>query len=139
MRKTININRVHLIYLVVSLFLGFITLFVFEHFGNFSFLADNTNSYNPKSDKMVFSEPMSNDANVNTIYYNTFFGKKITTNGNGFLAKDIGYKNGDFHTYSNKLYYLVEALKIDYKYGLLFSLSIFCLLFFFNSYKIKLT
>lgn len=138
MSKIIEIKKLHIRNLFLSFILGFGILFILEHFGKFSYIAENNNPAKYDNEKLDFSEFISNDANVKNIYYTTFFDKQIITGGNGFFVKDIGYSDGEFYTYSNKIYYIVEAAKTDLKYGFYFSFGLFFISVFFSIFKLKL-
>lgn len=138
MSRTIEIKKVHIRNLFLSFILGFGILFILEHFGQFSYIAENNNPAKHNNEKLDFSEYISNDSKVKSINYTTFFDRQIITGGNGFLAKDIGYSDGEFYTYTNKIYYIVEAVKTDLKYGFYFSLGLFLLTVFFSIFKLKL-
>lgn len=138
MSKTIEIKKVHIRNLFLSIIVGFGVLFILEHFGQFSYIAENNNPIRYDNEKPRFSEFISNDTNVRNIYFTTFFGDQVITAGNGFLVKDIGYSDGEFYTYSNKIYYIVEAVKTDLKYGFYFSLGLFLLTLLFSIFKFKL-
>ena len=121
MSKTIEIKKVHIRNLVISFVLGFGILFCLEHFGQFSYIPVTERSYN---EKPSFVSYVRGDADVSSIYYKTFFGETITTSGNGFKVYDVGYQDGEFYDYKNKIYYFTEAFKKDIKYGLYISLGL---------------
>lgn len=135
MSKTIVIKKIYIVHLLISLIIGFGILFGLEHNGKFSYLLENNYS-NQNSNKMDFYSFAPPDAKASTIYYETYFGKNVITYNNDFLAKDFGYE-GEFHAYKNKLYYIVESVKLDFMYGIAFSMSIFLLFLFFSVFKIK--
>ncbi|KVV16407.1 hypothetical protein [Flavobacterium sp. TAB 87] len=117
--KTIIIRKSSIINLIISFVFGFGILFGLEHLGEFS--------YRPLNDGTLLS-----------INYETYFDNEIETEGNGFQKMDIYYKNGEFHKYSNKLYYYVESFKKDAKFGFLISITIFSVLCFFNYFNFEL-
>jgi hypothetical protein len=136
MSKTIEIKKVHLRNILLSFILGFGILFCLEHFGKFSFIMERASTTNI-SLKPSFYAYTSDDALVSSIYYDSFFKNKVSTGGNGFLQDDLRYSDGDFYLYENKLFYIIEAWKLDFKYGFLISIFLFVLFVFFNNYKIK--
>ena len=138
MSKTIEIKKVHIRNLFLSFILGFGILFGLEHFGQFSYIAPSPTTYDEQG-RINMTNYISPQTKVSSIYYETFFKNKITTGGNGFEAVDLAYLDGDFYTYSNKIYYITEALKQDYRCGIYISLSLFLLTIFFSVFKIKIT
>ena len=134
MHKTITIKRNIFKIIFISIFAGFALLFGLEHFGDFSYVASSTNNSN---DQLSFTSYIDNDTPVNSIYFESFFNNKVETRGNGFNAIDVHYKESEFHTYSNKLYYFIEATKLDYIYGAIFSIVIILTILFFQNIKIK--
>jgi hypothetical protein len=141
MSKTIEIKKVHFRNLFLSFILGFSILFGLEHFGKFSYILNSPTSYdNQGRINLVDYVPMSTKASA--IYYDTFLGNKITTGGNGFDGNDLAFSDGDFYKYSNKIYYITEAMKLEFKYGIYCSVIIFLLSIFFqflslNSFSMK--
>jgi hypothetical protein len=136
MSKTIVIKKATIFKFLLSFILGFAILYGLEHYGNFSFLEEQTVNRN---EKPSFTRDISLDANLNTIIYSTFFGNEIRTDGNGFQVKDIYFSSGIFHKYTNKSYYYTKSTIEDYKFGLYFGLGIFILLMFFTYVKIKIS
>lgn len=137
MSKTIEIKKVHIRNLLLSIVVGFGILFSLEHFGQFSYIAPSPTTYDEQG-RINMVSYISPQTKVSSIYYESFFKEKVTTSGNGFEAKDLAYSDGDFYTYSNKIYYITEALKLDIKYGFYFSLGLFLITVFFSIFKFKL-
>ena len=137
MSKTIEIKKVHLRNLFISFILGFITLYGLEHFGKFSYIADSPpqNSY----EKLSLVEYVPATTKVLRIYFDSYFGKRIETSGNGFDLYDLNYSDTDFNKYTTKSYYYTKATIEDYKYGIYISLCLFIISIFFTNFKIKLT
>ncbi|NCQ52448.1 hypothetical protein GW796_11345 [archaeon] len=136
MAKTIEIKKSTIFKLFLSFVIGFGVLYGLQHFGTFSFLEEQT--YNP-NERVSLTRDISTDANVSTIIFPTYFGKKITTRGNGFKVKDIYFLSGSFHKYSNKSYYYTQATIEDYKYGIYFGLGLFVVIMFFTYVKIRIS
>lgn len=138
MSKTIEIKKVTLRNLILSLVIGFTILFCLEHFGQFSYIANTPNEYDDLG-RIKTIVNVKSDTEVNAIYYDTFFGNKVTTGGNGFNIYDLSFKDSEFKKYSSKLYYIIEAFKLDINYGFYFSIGIFAIFIFFSNFKIKLS
>jgi len=134
MAKTIEIKKKTLLFIPISLIIGFIILFTLEHFGTFSYIAD----YVPEQQgKPSFTYYVDSNAGVSSIMYKTYFNKEVRTSGNGFTVGDLNFSGTEFNKYSTKLYYYTEATKKDYLYGLMFSGGIFLIFLFFSYFKIK--
>jgi hypothetical protein len=121
MIKTIEIKKIHIRNLLMSLIIGFIILYCLEHFGKFSYILEDNDS--PK---------------VSSIYYRTYFKNQIQTSGNGFVYYDMNFEDSDFNKYNVKSYYYTQATKEDYKYGFFISIFIFSVFSFFSFFKLKL-
>jgi hypothetical protein len=137
MSKTLNIKKEYLRNFVLSFVLGFGTLYGLEHFGKFSYIADNQN--HSSYERLSFVEYVPATTKVLSIYFDSYFGKRIRTNGNGFDLYDLNYSDTDFNKYTNKSYYYTQATIEDYKYGVYISLGLFLTSLFFANFKIKLT
>ncbi len=137
MNKTIEIKKERIRDLFLSFLLGFIFLFGLEHFGQFSYIAPSPTTYDQKG-RINMVNYIAPQTKVSSIYYQSFFKNKVTTNGNGFSAMDLAYTDGDFYIYSNKIYYIIEALKLDFKYGIIISLVLFLLTVFFSIFRFKI-
>lgn len=137
MSKTIEIRKVHIINLFLSFILGFITLYGLEHFGKFSYIADNPpqNSY----EKPSLVQYVPSTTKVLRIYFDSYFNNRIETGGNGFDLYDLNYKDTEFNKYATKSYYYTQATLVDFKYGVYISLGLFLITLFFTNFKIKLT
>ncbi|MDR6300496.1 hypothetical protein [Mesonia maritima] len=131
--KTITINKKILGVFLLSFIAGFLLLFSLEHLGKFSYLPKNNSNLIQSSNKNNY--PISTP--IASIYYETYFGERVRTSGNGFRIKDVIFKESEFKNYSNRLYYYIEATKTDYKFGLIFSTVLFAIMLFFINFKIK--
>lgn len=138
MSKTIEIKKAHIRNLILSFLLGFGILFGLEHFGQFGYNAPSPTTYDEQG-RINMVDYVSPQTKVTSIYYESFFKNKVTTGGNGFKVKDLAYLERDFYTYSNKIYYITEALKLDYIYGLYISIFLFSITVFFSVFKFKFT
>ena len=138
MSKTIEIRKVHIRNLFLSFSVGFLILLVLEHFGKFSYITSSQATYDSQG-RVILESHIPYSTKVSLIYYDTFFENKITTSGNGFEVGDLAYKDADFYTYSNKIFYIIEALKIDYKYGIYISLFLYFVILLITNFKIKFT
>lgn len=138
MSKTIEIKKVHLRNLLLSFILGFGILYGLEHFGKFSYISDSQTEYDSLG-RVKMTTYVSATTRVITIYYQTFFKNKITSDGNGFDVGDLNYSDTDFDKYSVKSYYYTQATLKDFKYGIYISLGLFLLTLFFTNFKIKLS
>lgn len=132
----LNIKRVHIQRFVISLLLGFGILYGIEHFGKFSYL----HGYNPPQyEKPSFEVRVPYLTKATAIYYETYFGNKVETGGNGFTLYDLSNRDSDFHKYSSKSYYYTKATLMDYKYGVAFFIGLFVILTLFANVKIKIS
>lgn len=133
MSKTITINKKTLLVFLLSLVLGFGILFLIEHFGKF-----NSTYYPVRTETDYgFIENTPSDTPLLSISYHTPFGSEVKTSGNGFTIFDMKYKDVGLNLYENKIYYILNGLKTDFLYGLLFSTIIFVITIFFKNFKIK--
>lgn len=137
MKKEIKIRKSHIKNLLISCLAGFSILFALEHFGEFSFIIPSPTTYS-NDGKINMQNFISDDLKASSIYYKSYFDNTVTTGGNGYTASDLKYKSGDFYSYSNKLFYILEAMKLDFVYGILIFLSIFTLTTTFSIFKFKI-
>ncbi len=136
MSKTIEVKKIHIQSLFLSFLIGFLTLYGLEHFGKFSFLTNSPTTYDERG-RPQMDTYVPYDTKISTLNYNTFFGERITTNGNNFTIADLSFKNTDFDKYTVKSYYYTQATMIDYKYGFYISLGLFFTILFFSIFKFK--
>lgn len=138
MSKTIEIKKLHIRNFFLSFILGFAILYGLEHFGKFSFLHDTPTEYSSDGRiKAVVQVPYS--TKISEIYYDSYFGRRVITNGNGFDLSDMAFTDTDFKKYSSKSYYYTQATIKDFIYGIYISLGLFIISLFFTNFKIKLT
>lgn len=137
MSKTIEIRKIHIRNLTLSFLFGFGILYGLEHFGQFSYIADNPNQNNYEKPSLVQYVPTT--TKVLLIYFDSYFNNRIETSGNGFDLYDMNYSGSDFNKYLVKSYYYTQATIKDYKYGIYTSLVLFILSLFFTNFKFKLT
>lgn len=134
--KTIQVKKLHIKYFVLSFILGFVILFVLEHFGSFSFDYDyDVDEPIGVKPSLTVSVPYS--TKLREITFHTFFEKEVKTGGNGFTIADMVWSEGEFKKYSVKSYYYTKALCEDYVYGVYISLMLFLILIFFSNFKFK--
>ena len=127
-KKTISINKNIPQALIVGLLLGFLTVFVVEHFGKISYVADTYAIESEKelerkrySDELDSNSPLAKayaeydaskkfsstsyditgDTPVSTIFLVTPFGSKLRIVGRGYTVSDVGSSYGSFNDYSN--------------------------------------
>lgn len=137
MSKTIEIKKVHIRNLIISLVLGFVILYGLEHFGRFRFIADASSSETYYSN--AFESYGSPYTKLKIIYFDTFFDNQFTTSGNGFTIYDMKNIDGEFEKYSVRSYYYTKAMLKDFKQGLFMSFVIFLITIFFTNFKIKIS
>ncbi len=138
MNKTIEIKKTHIRNLFLSFLIGFLILFTLEHFGKFSFVAPTPTTYDSQDRiNMVSQVPYTTE--LSTIYYESFFGEKISTSGNNFTIYDLSFKDTDFDKYSVKSYYYTQAAIVDLKYGIYISVCLFLTTVFLSIFKFKFT
>ena len=136
MTKTLNIKKKTLKAFFLSMLIGGMILYVLEHFGQFSYVAAQKSYLNTKPSFVTYN---SLDTELTSIFYQSFFGNQIRTNGNGYNIADINYSDTSFDKYSVKSYYYTQATIRDYKYGIYFGLILFALIMFFTHVKIKIS
>ena len=135
MSKTITIKKTTIWNFILGFILGFSILFGIEHFGSFSYMVDYGNI---EIDNHSWTQQVPGNTKIAYIEYTSYFGNKIKTSGNGFTIYDLNVHDSDFFKYQNKSYYYTQAMIMDYKYGLIFSIIIFLIALFFSNFKIKL-
>ncbi|TYB73021.1 hypothetical protein ES676_09695 [Bizionia saleffrena] len=138
MKKEIKIRKKYISTFFLSFLIGFVILYGLEHFGNFSYLASSESSNFNGSSKSRMTGVVSFSDPVTSIYYESYFGKKIRTNGNGFTVGDMHSEYSVFKKYPSKSFYYTQATIKDYVYGLYISLMVFLVILFFLNFKIKL-
>lgn len=134
-QKIIKISTSSILAFFVSYIIGFIIVFTLNHFGKFSYIADQTGVNNENS--FIAYVPVTNQ--IADLYYTSFFDSKILIRYPGYQIADIQQKEGDFHIYSNKVQYYTNATIKDYLYILLIGSILFLAYIFFTKFKITLT
>lgn len=138
MNKTIEIKKSTIRNFFLSFIIGFSVLYGLEHFGKFSYITNSPTEYDEYG-RVKMVTYISVSTKVASIFYNSYFGNKIETKGNGFDVGDLNYSETDFDKYEVKSYYYTQATIKDYKYGLYISLGLFLASLFFTTFKIKLS
>ena len=113
MNKTIEIKKVHIISLFISVILGFSVLYGLEHLGTFSYKVDSPPQNSNEKPSLSREVPVT--TKVLKIYFNSYFDNTIETNGNGFDLYDLNYSDTEFDKYSVRSYYYTKATIEDYK------------------------
>ncbi len=138
MSKTIEIKKVHIRNLFLSFIVGFGILFGLEHFGKFSYIADTPIEYDSLG-RVKMVTYVDYDTKLRNIYFDTFFGEKLSTEGNAFTISDLNFSDSEFNKYPVKSYYYTQATIKDYKYGIYISIALFFITLLFTVFKIKIT
>ncbi len=161
-KKTISIDKNIPKALVIGLLLGFLTVFVVEHFSKISYVADtyeiqrefekqrrsnNLNSNDPlekayavyeSSKEFSFSSyDTTTDTPILSILLTTPFDSKLRIDGRGYIVGDL-WEGGDFHDYPNKSKHYIKATFEDTKYLLYFGIGYFLLILLFSRFNFKL-
>lgn len=107
MSKTIQIKRVHIRNLIVSLILGFGILFTLNHFGKFHYIpVYGKSSYNSDG-RLDTSIEVPNTNEVAIITYISYFESIVQQNGYEFTISDLVDSESDYNKYSYKSYYYI--------------------------------
>lgn len=137
-RKTIKLSSNIPKAIILGLILGFLTLLIVEHFGNFSYIADTSGLPDRDSQgRILLSVPVTGTTPVSNIYYDSPLDTRLYISGSGWQVSDVAWADGDFYKYGNKLKYYLEAFTKDIKYAFLFGLGYAILILFFMNFKIK--
>lgn len=137
MSKTLEIKKIYIRNMFLSIIFGFSLLYLLEHFGRFSYIPDSPNQNESTKISLVISLPVR--TKVLNISFNTFFGDLVETRGNGYSIYDMIHEEGGFNKYSVKSYYYTQATIKDFKYGVYFSIATFIISLLLTNFKIKLT
>jgi hypothetical protein len=129
MNKTIDIKKSTIRNFLLSLIIGFSVLYGLEHFGKFSYITNSPTEYDEYGRVKMITYTMGT-TKVASIFYDSYFGNKIETKGNGFDVGDLNYSETDFDKYEVKSYYYTQATIAEYKYGLYISLGLFLITFY---------
>jgi hypothetical protein len=138
MNKTIEIKKSTIRNSLLSIIIGFSVLYGIEHFGNFSYIANNPIEYDGYGRPKIVTS-IDSKTKISEISFKTYFDNQVKTAGNGFSIYDLSYVDTEFNNYQAKSYYYTQATIKDYKYGLYISLCLFLASLFFTTFKIKLS
>ena len=120
----------------IGLLFGALTLYIAEHFGNFTY------SYIPSQEKIsegVYRQYQTNKDIVQSITYTTPFQTGITENVSGMDVGDIIFSHSDFNSeYSAKAEYYFSGFLKDFWFLFLFAIPFFALSWFIGNRKIKI-
>lgn len=133
MQRTITINKIHIRNFVISIFLGFILLFILEHKNELTFnsYSDNHN----KNEGFTWTTKVYLTDNVSNFKYMSYFGNETSISGNGFTVGDLYDEDAPPKSYMFKLYFYTESFRKDIIYGFYISLVIFITLTVFTIFK----
>ena len=103
MQRTITINKIHIRNFVISIFLGFILLFILEHKNELTFnsYSDNHN----KNEGFTWTTKVYLTDNVSNFKYMSYFGNETSISGNGFTVGDLYDEDAPPKSYMFKLYW----------------------------------
>jgi|SRR5690554_259023 len=134
-KKTISINSNIFKALLFGIILGALTVFISEHFGNFSFIPITNNN----DSKPSFNYSYSYSDKISQLYLTTPFGSNLTFSGENFTVLDLSseYSN-DYNKYTNKVKYYFAGTKADFQYIIYFGIGFSLLIFFVLNYRIKI-
>lgn len=111
-KKTLEINTFYLKTLFISLLVSTFSVFIYHHFGEFSF------SYTQKEIRSEDGQMIRWETDytypVLRVHLEPPIGESHTFLGYPWLIKDVLIQSGDFHLYSNKVKYYLIATKNDW-------------------------
>jgi hypothetical protein len=138
-KKTIKVNSNLIKSIIFGLILGFITVFIVDHFGNWGYIADTSGIRN-NSDKVSFSIPVKGTTPVSIISYKTPFESELIIDGGSWEVSDVASKSyGSFYSYDITGKYYFDATIKDFKYILYIGMGYSILIFIILNYNIKLS
>ncbi|WP_412561844.1 hypothetical protein [Winogradskyella sp. MIT101101] len=135
MKKTITIKKDIPKSIIIGLLSSIILVFVIEHFGDFSYVANVENTYT--GGKINLVDYVSPKTPLENIYLDTPFGSRFTFDGNNFTIGDMKFVGGDFKPYTNRISYYFKATFMDFKYVLLVSLILTVIVYLSKNFKLK--
>lgn len=135
MAKEIVIKKFYIKSLFISFIIGFGILYGLQHFGKFMYFTDTP--FNP-NDKPSTTSYVSFATEVSRIQFHTYFDNMIHTRGNGFTVSDMHTSGSEFNSYKTKVYYYIEAVKVEYMYAIAISVILYFLIILFYNFKIKI-
>lgn len=125
MKKTITVNRFYVIAGMISLILAFLTVFLINHTGKFSYYGNSDGGW------IVMDKAVLN------LIYSPPLGEVINDQNSGITPNDMRYE-GKFHTYPCRVYYYWQATLSSTKYILILFIIYFSIAIFFYKFKIKI-
>ncbi|MEY8849694.1 hypothetical protein AB9K26_12820 [Psychroserpens sp. XS_ASV72] len=136
MRKTITIRRGVIKAIIFGLLFGLILVFIVEHFGNFSYIANTANTNT--NGKISLVDYLPPKTPLESIYFDTPFGNRLKFSGEDFTIGDMHYRRSEFKPYSNRVKYYFKATFQDFKYVFIIGIIVAVLIHIVNNYKLKL-
>ena len=138
-KKTIQVDSNITKSVLIGFVLSFLTVFVIEHFGTFSYIpnTNNLSNYTPDGKIILNQEYYPAKTPVGALYQTTPFGTKIDLPTNGMMCSELLFDDSDFKKYSNKVVLYVKSVFSDYKYLLLLWFAYTLIVLFFKRYRLK--
>ncbi|PVW16200.1 hypothetical protein [Marixanthomonas spongiae] len=124
-KKELTLNKSIVKNILLSLLCSLIFFFILEHFGSFTY--------------QFFGGQQPYKTPVTGITYETLFGNKVQTDGQGYTLSDTSYKGGEFDSYLKRLPYYIKAIYADIMYVAILAIIIFSILFIRRNYSIKIS
>jgi hypothetical protein len=118
--------------IIIALLLGFITVFIIEHFGNFSYMEEASTDTSTQNEKLSFTRDIPLGTKVSRINLLTPFKTSLTFEADRYTVYDMYYS---FQEYPNKAKYYFKASLKDYKYVVFIGLGCFILILLLTNYK----
>jgi len=141
-KKTITINLSILKPIFLAILLAIITVFIVEHFGQFSY------SFTQKGSSAETTELSPGISSVQYYYdlndpidfalFKSPFGNEIKIDRGDWTIIDVKYSNGNFYDYSNIVKYYLKSTYTNFKYIIGLSALYLLLYFFAKRFKIKI-
>src|SRR5690606_2090319 len=134
-KNEIKIESIVIQSIILGVVLAGLTVFVVEHFGNFSYKLWSTPSGYQKSPYPSFTSNVPGESKVK-IFYTSPFGTKIEESG---TKHTIAYVQINGLEYKDKIDFYISATFKDFVYILIFSAVYSIIIIFFRKNKITIT
>jgi len=121
--------------IILGVVLAGLTVFIVQHFGNFSYKLWSTPSYYQRSSTPSFTSNVPGESKVK-IFYTSPFGTKIEESG---TKHTIAYVQINGLEYKDKIDFYISATFKDFVYILIFSVVFSIIIIFFRKNKITIT
>ena len=135
MKKTVTIKKDIPKSIALGFVISVILVFVIEHFGDFSYVANVENSN--AGGKINLVDYVSPKTPLQSIYFDSPFGSRTYFDGKGFTVGDMQFRRSNFKPYTNRVKYYFKATFYDFKYVLLIGLILAIMIYLAQNFKLK--